>query len=1344
MSALKYFEVDSTYRNRNNYENPYDFVVPYSFPNKGSTTSSFVDPILESSPFTGSLTKQPGQLLTQVSIDTSNISLDSADTSIDNYYINKTLQIGIEFRTILSYNGTTKVATVDFPFSSLPAAGTIYYTRGLASYFNSDVSIVGYDSLTNTVSSLNLLTAVPSPVKDFYAGSYIRFTNGSHVSNTAFITEYDPTGTVANWSQLVDSGYNEYLSTTTEYGFIFTTSGIGTRAISKITINASVFESVSAGRTINVKILDGSLLTSPILYNSNVVLTPTTKTNIDIPISGTFVTSTYNYTLVLRDVTVGGTSTGFVNLFGIDSRDTSLTSINTFLYPYLVVYTYTPTGVQDWIQPTNNNVNDLVSTTTEQGFQFTAANTGSLNQLTINLTSLETLSAGRSLRIRLRSGLGVLGTILYENTFVVSNISLSDLVLTINNPPTISTSTSYTLTVLDTTAGGTLTGFIRLYGITPNVTYVTNSINVYPRLIININSIFGQTVTQQGTKLVATGSLANQRQGIMTALDANGSTFITGGPQPDGAGTGGSVFIFTRTNNTWTQQAALQGSGTGIGQNQGRSVSISGDGNTAVWGAPGDNGGIGAAYVFTRTGGVWTQQGGKLVGSGNIGTSLQGFDIDISFDGNTFAIAGYGDNGGIGAVWVFTRSGGIWTQQAKITATGLIGGSPNFGSSVTISSDGNTIASGANLENGNVGSTFVFTRSGGVWTQQTKLVATGSIGNANQGSSVSLDNTGDTLAVGGPNDNGGIGATWIFTRSGGVWIQQGKVIGSGNIGSSQQGTEASVELSGDGNVLCVGGPSDNGNRGAVWIFTRTGGVWTQQSKITPSDGSGTPLFGRGLNISNSGSHIISGGLNDTSGRGATWIFTGSVNTFSQTTNTAITSVISTVTEQGFRFTSSSGILSEVKINLTSFESASSGRTLEVKVRSGAGVGGTILYSSTVLVTNTGTMTDYSIPVSISLTAGTYTFTLRDITSGGTATGNVYVYGITPNVTYVSYNIPSVYPRLITYISTESITYQQLLNPSITDTISTSTEQGWSFIPSFSGFVVKFTLSITSFSTTSSRTITFKIREGGGVSGTIIYQENINIPNVLDRTDYTVFMDSSLFPTVSSGSTYTLTVIDSTPGGTSTGSTSVYGISNPSLQYNITVYPKLIVYTPSYIIKISPPQDFNGFLNDNTDNIEFNTQAYENATTLLYNGLPSTRAAYYQIGLKYLVLPNQLLDVNLGGHLDNYPYVYVQLFNEGNKGSLKTMNSNNPSSILATFKMPIDKSLYDQPTSFFTLKTISREQVVLFRPDQDIRFRVTLPNGVVVSSATNDNTSPLFPNPFLQVNALFTLLPMDIK
>jgi hypothetical protein len=213
-----------------------------------------------------------------------------------------------------------------------------------------------------------------------------------------------------------------------------------------------------------------------------------------------------------------------------------------------------------------------------------------------------------------------------------------------------------------------------------------------------------------------------------------------------------------------------------------------------------------------------------------------GFSVALSADGNTAMVGGYSDNSYAGAVWVYTRSNGVWTQQgSKLVGTGAVGTFVEQGSSVALSGDGNTAIVGGpedNSTNGGqgAGAAWVFTRSGGVWTQQgSKLVGTGAVGGAAQGGSVSLSGDGNTAIVGGPADNstnGGAGAAWVFTRSGGVWTQQGsKLVGTGATGNNDALQGRAVALSADANTALSGGPQDGLDLiGATWVFVQSAGA----------------------------------------------------------------------------------------------------------------------------------------------------------------------------------------------------------------------------------------------------------------------------------------------------------------------------------------------------------------------------------------------------------------------------------------------------------------------------------------------------------------------------------------
>jgi uncharacterized protein (TIGR03437 family) len=343
------------------------------------------------------------------------------------------------------------------------------------------------------------------------------------------------------------------------------------------------------------------------------------------------------------------------------------------------------------------------------------------------------------------------------------------------------------------------------------------------------------------------------------ALSGDGNTAIVGGPfDNNGVGT---VWAYTRSGGVWSQQGGkLVGTGAVGGAGQGNSVALSYDGNTALVGGPNDYNNAGAAWVFTRSGSVWSQQGGKLVGTGAVGSAYQGTSVALSADGNTAIVGGYGDNGIVGAVWAFTRSGGVWSQQgSKLSGSGPLDA---FGSSVALSGDGNTAAIGASH------GVHVYTRSGSVWSQQG--------GNLEPTGVVALSGDGNTAIVGVSGDNNFVGAAWVYTRSGGVWYQQGgKLVGIGSGPLDAFGD--SVALSADGNTATVGGHDEDGNIiGGLWVFTRSGGVWSQQGgELVGTGAVGQQFQGLSVALSADGNTAILGRPSDNGTIGALWVFVSS-------------------------------------------------------------------------------------------------------------------------------------------------------------------------------------------------------------------------------------------------------------------------------------------------------------------------------------------------------------------------------------------------------------------------------------------------------------------------------------
>jgi hypothetical protein len=381
----------------------------------------------------------------------------------------------------------------------------------------------------------------------------------------------------------------------------------------------------------------------------------------------------------------------------------------------------------------------------------------------------------------------------------------------------------------------------------------------------------GTTWTQQGNKL--TGSAG--AFGTSVALSADGNTALVGVPYSTG---GGAVSVWTRSGTTWTQQAsALTGSGGSSDAKQGWSVALSADGNTAFEGGQFDNSQVGAAWVWTRSGSAWTQQGNKLVGTGAGGNGNQGYSVSLSGDGNTALVGSYWDNVGVGATWLWTRSGTTWTQQGnKIVGAGAVMGGGHYtqqGWSVALSSDGNTALVGCNSDNSGVGAAWAFRLARPFVQQGAKLAGTTS---SAFGISLAISTDGQTAVIGADGLSSGAGGAWIYTRSGNTWVVQGGVLsGSGAIGNANQGVTTAI--SADGSTVLVGGWRDSSNSGAVWVWTRSGTTWSQQAKLSGFSGA----FGSSVALSADGNTALVGASLDSSSVGAFYTLTRSGTTWTQ-------------------------------------------------------------------------------------------------------------------------------------------------------------------------------------------------------------------------------------------------------------------------------------------------------------------------------------------------------------------------------------------------------------------------------------------------------------------------------
>jgi hypothetical protein len=442
--------------------------------------------------------------------------------------------------------------------------------------------------------------------------------------------------------------------------------------------------------------------------------------------------------------------------------------------------------------------------------------------------------------------------------------------------------------------------------------------------------------------LKASNAKKDDQFGFTVALSGDGNTMAVGTTAESSAAKGvngnqsdhsalnaGAVYVFTRSGGNWVQQAYLKASNAKASDQFGASLALSGDGNTLAVGATGEsssatgvNGnqadtsmaGSGAVYVFTRSGAAWSQQ--AYVKASNTGEKEDGdqfgYSVALSSDGNTLATgaiaeksAATGINGdqtnkaadGSGAVYVFTRNGGTWAQQAYVKPWNTTVRGALFGYSVGLSGNGDTMAVGTYDEDRGKGAVYIFARKDGKWAQQNRLTASNAEGGDSLGCAISISDDGNTVVAGafdedsllrgiqppneGSNDAASdvsTGAAYVFVRNGAAWTQQA-FIKATNTRLNDQFAWA-LSLSRDGNTLAVGAHLEdsgatglNGDQedasaedsGAVYVYARSGTTWTPVAYVKAPNTKASAEFGISLALNADGKVLAVGAFKEGSG-----------------------------------------------------------------------------------------------------------------------------------------------------------------------------------------------------------------------------------------------------------------------------------------------------------------------------------------------------------------------------------------------------------------------------------------------------------------------------------------------
>ncbi len=321
----------------------------------------------------------------------------------------------------------------------------------------------------------------------------------------------------------------------------------------------------------------------------------------------------------------------------------------------------------------------------------------------------------------------------------------------------------------------------------------------------------------------------------------------------------GSVYIFTRSGNTWTQQAKLLASDGDIGDSFGKSVSL--DGNYLVIGAEGDNDMKGSVYIFKYNGIEWIEEQ-KLTASD--GETWDRFGFSLSIDDNYIIIGAMedDDNGDrSGSAYVFKWNGTVWIQQQKLIASD---GEKNdlFGRTVSIDKDYIIIGS-YNMNDNGTG--YIFKRNDSIWVEESKL--TESNASISFCCSVSIDE--DYVIIGDCYGNNEKGSAYIFKRNDNNWTKQVELIASDGERFDRFGDNVFI----DGDYVVISADFNDDGKGSAYIFKRNSSTWIEEQKLTASDGESRDYFGGSISIY--GNYVVIGAvLDDDNGEnsGSAYIF----------------------------------------------------------------------------------------------------------------------------------------------------------------------------------------------------------------------------------------------------------------------------------------------------------------------------------------------------------------------------------------------------------------------------------------------------------------------------------------
>ena len=483
-----------------------------------------------------------------------------------------------------------------------------------------------------------------------------------------------------------------------------------------------------------------------------------------------------------------------------------------------------------------------------------------LRNATTGLVTTSNVVVGKDLQVA--GNVSLTGSVT-SNLHLASNLEVGTANLFVN-PATsnVGIGTNAPLAALD------VRGNLRLTSTSNAAHFAELSAGQTSNAYVKITDITGQTIG------------ADDRFGSAIAISGDGSTLAVSAPRDDDAGgDDGALYIFKKNLlGQWYQHQKNTEVSLIDYLGPDSAIAMSRDGSTIVAGSrltnPGGIGDAGAAYIYKLVGGSYVYQQ-EISASDKAVSDHFGRSVAISSDGTTIIVGSNQDDDGAstqGSAYIFDWNGSTWSQTQKIVQSDTLANS-EFGWSVAMSDDGTVAAVSAAYHDNpggtavtNGGAVYIFTKSGGTWSQTQKMYASDYTTQANQSLGYNISMAGDgSMVVAGAlyndttaNDSG---AAYVFVKSGGVWpVTETQILKTSDAATSDTGGW-NVSTSQNGDRIIYGAPYDDDNQsnsGSIYIFDRSNGTWTQTKKYANHASSAANYFGKATAVSSDGMVYVSG------------------------------------------------------------------------------------------------------------------------------------------------------------------------------------------------------------------------------------------------------------------------------------------------------------------------------------------------------------------------------------------------------------------------------------------------------------------------------------------------------